>query len=248
MNVRQASSRRAGGATRSDRRILRIVEAATQWPSRRSSPWICTTPHQRFSLARRSTSAMTSSEIRGRPDGLGWHRFAATSRRCQRSSVPGVTIRCPRSALGRTRASAASTARSGQVIFGFGFPRRRIATSCRSASISASLNAEERASSTSHDSSVVQQPAGHGGEHRHRSRPRQSRRSSQRPSLRPAQAAARDAAAEAPCTEARRRLERATAHNLACTLNSPHKVSDLSRAAQYSQEAVPSFPVWRNHR
>ena len=78
-------------------------------------------------------------------------------RLCQRNNVPGVTIRCPRSALGSRRARAASTARCGQVMFGFGFgfARHRIATSCRSASISASLDAEDRASSVSQDSTVT---------------------------------------------------------------------------------------------
>jgi hypothetical protein len=46
-----------------------------------------------------------------------------------RHKVPGVTIRCERSGFGRMRASAASTARSGQVIFGFGLARCRTATS-----------------------------------------------------------------------------------------------------------------------
>ncbi len=75
--------------------------------------------------------------------------------RCQRSNVPGVTIRCPRGVFGRIRASAASTARSGQVIIGFGFARRRIATSWRSVSISASFDAEDLARSASQDSTVT---------------------------------------------------------------------------------------------
>ena len=40
-----------------------------------------------------------------------------------------VMIRCARKALGRIRASAASTARSAQSIFGLGLPRRSTATS-----------------------------------------------------------------------------------------------------------------------
>ena len=52
---------------------------------------------------------------------LGWRHFAATILLCQRSSVPGVTIRC-RSAFGKRRASAASTARSGHVISAWDSP------------------------------------------------------------------------------------------------------------------------------
>jgi hypothetical protein len=94
-------------------------------------------------------------EQAGVAGGFGWCHFAAASLRCQRSSVPGVTIRCARSGFGRVRAKAAITARSDQIIFGFGCARRRTATSCRSARISASLDAEVRASSTSQDSTVV---------------------------------------------------------------------------------------------
>ena len=93
--------------------------------------------------------------IGGRPGGLGWRHFAAAMRRCQRSSVPGVTIRRARSAFGRTRASAASTARSVQDRCGLGVARRSTATSCRSASISASLDEEDRARSANHDTTVT---------------------------------------------------------------------------------------------
>ncbi|HLX50094.1 MAG TPA: hypothetical protein VKS82_17340, partial [Streptosporangiaceae bacterium] len=97
-----------------------MVEAATLCPSRRSSPWMRTTPHHRFSRASRRINATSSSGTGGRPGDLGWRHFAAAIRRCQRSSVPGVTIRHARSAFGRTRASAASTARSLQDRCGFG--------------------------------------------------------------------------------------------------------------------------------
>jgi hypothetical protein len=137
------------------RRILRMVEAATRCPSRRSSPWILTTPHRVFSRARRTISATSSSGTGGRPGALGWRHLAATSRRCQRSSVPGVTIRRARSPLGMILASAARTARSVQDIRGLGFARRSTATSCRSASISTSLCDEDRASSASQDSTVT---------------------------------------------------------------------------------------------
>ena len=132
-----------------------MVEAATRYPSRRSSPWILTTPQRRFSRASRTINATRSSGIGGRPGGLGWLHFAAAMRRCQRSNVPGVTIRRARSAFGRTRASAASTARSLQDRWGLGVARRSTATSCRSASISASLDEEDRASNASQDTTVT---------------------------------------------------------------------------------------------
>jgi len=132
-----------------------MVEAATRYPSRRSSPWILTTPQRRFSRASRTINATRSSGIGGRPGGLGWLHFAAAMRRCQRSNVPGVTIRHVRSAFGKTRASAASTARSVQDKCGLGLARRSTATSCRSTSISASLNADDRASNASQDTTVT---------------------------------------------------------------------------------------------
>jgi hypothetical protein len=52
-NTRQDPSWCDGGGMRWARRILRMVEAAARWPSRRSSPWILTTPHRVFSRARR---------------------------------------------------------------------------------------------------------------------------------------------------------------------------------------------------
>jgi hypothetical protein len=131
------------------------VEAAALCPSRRSSPWILTTPHRVFSGARRTISATSSSCTGGRPGGLGWRHLAATRRRCQRKSVPGVTIRRACRHLGMTLASAARRARSVQDIRGLGFVRRSTATSWRSASISASLDDEDRGSSASRDSTVT---------------------------------------------------------------------------------------------
>jgi hypothetical protein len=87
--------------------------------------------------------------------GLGWRHFAATRRRCQRSSVPGVTIRQGRSPLGMILVSAARTARSVQDMRGLGFARRSTVTSCLSASISTSLADEDRAASASQDSTVT---------------------------------------------------------------------------------------------
>jgi hypothetical protein len=107
--------------------------------------------HVRFSVARRTISSVISSLIGGRPGGRGWRHFAATSLRCQRSKIAGVTTRHERKAFGRSRDKAASTARSAQLSCGRGLVRRSTATSWRSASISASLDAEDRASSANQD-------------------------------------------------------------------------------------------------
>jgi hypothetical protein len=82
-------------------------------------------------------------------------QFAVTRRRCQRSSVPGITIRRARSAFGMNLAKAARTARPVQDMRGLGFVRRSTATSCRSASISASLADEDQAGSESQDNTVI---------------------------------------------------------------------------------------------
>ena len=78
-------------------------------PSRRSSPWIRTTPQVRFCRAGRTISSTRSSASGGRPGGLGWRHFAVRRRRCPANRVPGVMIRCPRSHFGNSRAKAAST-------------------------------------------------------------------------------------------------------------------------------------------
>jgi hypothetical protein len=60
----------------------------------------------------------------------------------------GVTSRCIRSLAGRIRISVARTARSAQSSRGRGWVRRSTATSCRSTSSSASLEADDRPSRT----------------------------------------------------------------------------------------------------
>jgi hypothetical protein len=67
-----------------------MVEAATRWPRRRSSPWILEYPHAGFSRARRRMRAVSSSEIGGRPDRTGFClHYHRSSRRCQARRVPG---------------------------------------------------------------------------------------------------------------------------------------------------------------
>jgi hypothetical protein len=80
---------------------------------------------------------------------------ASFAEMCQRSSVPGVTIRRAGSPFGMVLVSAASTARPVQDMRGLGFARRSTATSCRSASISTSLDDEDRAAGASQDSTVA---------------------------------------------------------------------------------------------
>jgi len=94
-------------------------------------------------------SAVISAVTGGRPARRGEVHFLAIRRRCHRSTVPGVISRCIRSFPGRSRISAARTARSAQSSRGRGWVRRSTATSCRSTSSSASLDAAERPSRTS---------------------------------------------------------------------------------------------------
>jgi len=98
------------------------------------------------SAARRGARSRPSS-TGGRPPLRGYVQLRRTSRRCQRSSVPGVTSRPIGIDAGSRRAKAASTARSAQSSLGRGFCRRSTATSWRSTSISASFDAADRASS-----------------------------------------------------------------------------------------------------
>jgi hypothetical protein len=134
-----------------------MVDAATRCPSRRSSPWMRTTPQVLFSVARRTMSETSSQGIGGRPRGLGWVHLRATSRLCQRSSVPGVTKRHPRTDVGSIRANAANTARSGQPSRGFVFARRSTAISWRRASNSASFADDERANRASQNNTTAKQ-------------------------------------------------------------------------------------------
>jgi hypothetical protein len=76
-------------------------------------------------------------------------RHWVTRRRCHRRTVPGVISRCIRSCAGRSRISAARTARSAQSSRGRQLARRSTATSCRSTSSSASLEADDRLSRAS---------------------------------------------------------------------------------------------------
>jgi len=95
-------------------RTRRIAGALTRWPSLRSSPWIRWYGQPWFSVASRSISAAVSALTGGRPVRCGSARVRAIRRRCHRRTVPGLTSRCTRSVAGRSRMSAARTARSAQ--------------------------------------------------------------------------------------------------------------------------------------
>ena len=79
----------------------------------------------------------------------GLSQLRAISRRCEASSVAGVTSRLSRRAAGSSRASAARIARSDQSRLGRATWRRSTITSWRSTMISASLDARLRPSKTS---------------------------------------------------------------------------------------------------
>jgi hypothetical protein len=74
---------------------------------------------------------------------------------CQRSRVLGDTSRSRRSGVGSNLLSALRNARSSQLNFGRGLPRRSTATSWRSTRISTSLAVSDRASSASQLSTWV---------------------------------------------------------------------------------------------
>lgn len=78
-----------------------------------------------------------------------WSRSIScfNSRRCHPSNVPGVTIRQPRNRFGSSRVKADRIARSAQVTFGDDTFRRNTVTLWRSTRISASFDADDRASS-----------------------------------------------------------------------------------------------------
>jgi hypothetical protein len=76
----------------------------------------------------------------------GYVQQRATSRRCQRSSVSGLTPKLAQAARGSERLSAASNARSAPVSVGRAACRRRIPSSWRRTRISSSFERRGRAS------------------------------------------------------------------------------------------------------
>ena len=119
---------------------FRTSVAETLIPSLRNSPTIRTYPQWPFSRASRRINSRTSGPSRGRPGRrCGYVQWRAMIRRCQPNSVSGVTGNACHDRRGSTRLSATSTSRSRAVSCGRRVCRRRIASSCRSRTISSSF-------------------------------------------------------------------------------------------------------------
>jgi hypothetical protein len=106
-NTRQQVSALGGaGRRRRARKIRRTVASLTWYRSRVSSPCTLRYPQAGFSCATRTTRSRISRLILGRPDWFGYIHLRVIRRRCQASSVPGVTSRWARGTAGSSRASA----------------------------------------------------------------------------------------------------------------------------------------------
>jgi hypothetical protein len=92
----------------------------------------------------RRISSRTSRVIVGRPARRRYVQRLATKRRRQRSSVAGVTMKDVQMVRGSNRLAVAKNARSAIVSGGRRVRRRKMANSCRSTTISSSLNSRER--------------------------------------------------------------------------------------------------------
>jgi hypothetical protein len=144
-NSRQGTPRRVPtGPSPPARSHVRTVVADTVTPSPLSSPTIRCYPHRGFSRARRTTRPRTCRRIPGRPARRGQVQRFATKRRCQRSSVVGVIMKDRQRVRGRSWLAPAKNMRSIVVIAGRRVCRRRVASSCRSTTISNSLKSCER--------------------------------------------------------------------------------------------------------
>ena len=113
-NVRQAVSAFGGaGLRRRARKIRRTVASLIWWPSRDSSPWIGGIPGPGFlGQSQHQVADVLAGPLAG--DWFWYVHLCLIRRRCQASSVPGVTSRWARSSAGSGRASAARTARPAQ--------------------------------------------------------------------------------------------------------------------------------------
>ena len=99
----------------------------------------------RVLAGRRRISSRSERPIRGRPAfRCAYVQRRATSWRCQRSSVSGLTTRFARDVRGTARLSAANSARSARV--SLGRPARRRSTARRRSRISSSFERRGRAS------------------------------------------------------------------------------------------------------
>ena len=101
-------------------------------------------PQHGFSRARHKPRSRISFRIGGRPSRAVYVQRFATSRRCQRSSVVGVTRNERQLACGSSRLAAARKTRSAGLSSGGPTWRRSTASSWRRTTISSSLNPSER--------------------------------------------------------------------------------------------------------
>ena len=152
-NCDQVTSERVGaGSIRALLRICQTVDAARRWPSPASSPWMRRYPQVGFSAARRSASRRSSAEVDGRPGGrCGWVQCPTMRRRCQRSSVSGVTSHPARLGRASAAAIAASKVRSASVSSGRSIWRRSTASWWRNTMISRSFERPDRTVSRASD-------------------------------------------------------------------------------------------------
>jgi hypothetical protein len=147
-NDRQDEGSRSGAGSRpAASSTLRTDAAEAAIPTPLSSPTIRRYPQCGFSRASRRISVRSDDSIGGRPGFLwGYVQRRATSWRCQRSSVSGLTGKPVQAGRGSERLSAASSARSARVSLGRAACRRRTASSCRRTRISNSFERRGRAS------------------------------------------------------------------------------------------------------
>ena len=151
-NARQEERVRSGaGCSPSSSSTLRTEVAETLTPSPLSSPTIRRYPHCGFSLASRRIIARNEGSSGGLPDLVcAYVQWRATSCRCQRCSVSGLTANRAQTGRGSERLNAASSARSARVRLGRAVCLRRIASSWRRTRISNSF--ERRCRPSSHTS------------------------------------------------------------------------------------------------
>ena len=148
-NARHDECARCGAGCRPDSSsTFRTEVADTRMRRPFSSPTIRLYPQCGFSSAKRRISSRSERSSGGLPaDRCGYVQRRATSWRCQRSSVSGLTEKSLQLDRSSERLNAASSARSARVSFGVVPCRRRIANSCRKTRISTSFERRGRASS-----------------------------------------------------------------------------------------------------
>jgi hypothetical protein len=103
-SVNWSASRAPGGRSRNVSKPPTAVSA----PRRQTQPgqFVFQTRHGAYNTESRAAGHEGPCGWWDRPGDVGWRHLPATSRRCRRSSVLGVTIRGARSTFGRIRPSS----------------------------------------------------------------------------------------------------------------------------------------------